>query len=150
MGEPIVYRKLKSGNLQFLKKLLAVYETVFEMEDFHLPGDAYLQTLLERESMIFYVAVLNKEVVGGLSAHVLPSVYFESAEVYIFDLGVKPSLQRRGIGRELILALTDYCKKQNYKEIFVQADKEDHHAREFYKGIGGQAEKVVHYTYSLK
>src|SRR5690554_5681505 len=141
MGEPIVYRKLKSGDLQFLKKLLAVYETVFEMEDFHLPGDAYLQTLLERESMIFYVAVLNKEVVGGLSAHVLPSVYFESAEVYIFDLGVKTSLQRRGIGRELITSLSDFCKKHNYREIFVQADITDQHALDFYRAIGGQPER---------
>ena len=46
------------------------------------------------------MAVLDNVVVGGLTAHVLPSAYSASAEVYIYDLGVKAEMQRKGIGTQ--------------------------------------------------
>jgi len=147
--EHVVYQKLGSKDLPSLKTLIEVYEEAFEMENFTMPGDAYLQTLLDREGLVFYVATAERQVIGGLTAHILPSVYFESAEVYIFDLGVKVAFQRRGIGKALIAALSDFCKEQRYREIFVQADMEDQHAMDFYQAIGGLPERVVHYTYPI-
>lgn len=149
MKEHMVYKQLGSIDLPYLKALICIYEEVFEMENFTLPSDSYLQTLLQREGLLFFVATLEGNVVGGLTAHVLPSVYFESSEVYIYDLGVKTSYQRKGIGRKLMASLSDYCKAQGYKEVFVQADLVDQHAMDFYQATGGQAERVVHYSYSL-
>jgi aminoglycoside 3-N-acetyltransferase I len=149
MKEHIVYQKLETNNLPYLKSLIEVYEEVFEMENFTLPADGYLQALLHREGLMFFVATLEGNVVGGLTAHVLPSVYFESAEVYIYDLGVKTSFQRKGIGKNLMASLSEYCKKRGDREIFVQADLVDQHAMDFYQATGGQTERVVHYNYSL-
>lgn len=149
MEEHIVYRKLKTEDLPYLKALIHVYEEVFEMESFPLPGEDYLRALLQRDGLIFLVGILEEKVVGGLTAHVLPSVYDETAEIYIYDLAVRPVFQRRGIGRQLLSALSDYGKAQRYREIFVQADLVDQHALDFYQATGGQAESVVHFTYSL-
>ena len=149
MKTHLVYRKLELDDLPSLKALIHLYKEVFEMESFTLPGDSYLRTLLQREGLMFFVAMLEEKVIGGLTAHVLPSVYFASAEIYIYDLAVKTTYQRKGIGKNLIASLSEYCKERGYREIFVQADLEDQHALDFYKETGGKAERVVHYVYSL-
>lgn len=143
------YQKLESGDLSLLIQLIKLYEVVFEMENFTLPDVEYLQSLLENKSVIFYVAVIENKVVGGLTAHILPSTYFPSSEVYIYDLAVRTEFQRTGIGRQLIDALKKYCADLGLKEVFVQADLEDRHALDFYKATGGIAESVVHFSYEL-
>lgn len=146
----IEYKKLEVGDLNRLTELVKVYEKVFEMKDFALPDAAYLQSLLEKESVIFYAAIFGGKVGGGLTAHVLPSTYFPSSEVYIYDLAVETEFQRKGIGRELINSLKNYCAGLRLKEIFVQADLEDEYALDFYRATGGVAESVVHFSYALK
>ncbi|MCA1637332.1 MAG: GNAT family N-acetyltransferase [Acidobacteria bacterium] len=146
----IEYKKLEIGDLGCLTELVKLYEQVFEMEDFALPAAQYLQSLLEKETVIFYVAMIDKKVVGGLTAHVLPSTYFPSSEVYIYDLAVETKFQRKGIGRRLINSLKEYCASLRLKEVFVQADLEDRHALDFYRATGGIAESVVHFSYELK
>jgi ribosomal protein S18 acetylase RimI-like enzyme len=146
----IEYKKLETGDLDRLIELIKVYEEVFEMKDFTLPDDRYLQNLLEKESVIFYAATIDKKVVGGLTAHILPSTYFPSSEVYIYDLAVLTEFQRKGIGRQLINSLKEYCAGLRLKEVFVQADLEDRHALDFYRATGGVAESVVHFSYELK
>jgi ribosomal protein S18 acetylase RimI-like enzyme len=145
----IEYKKLESQNLDYLINLIKVYKEVFEMEDFVLPDAQYLQSLLEKENVIFYAAMFDKKVVGGLTAHVLPSTYFPSSEVYIYDLAVQTEFQRKGIGRQLINSLKEYCANLRLKEVFVQADLEDQHALDFYRATGGIAENVIHFSYAL-
>jgi ribosomal protein S18 acetylase RimI-like enzyme len=146
----IEYKKLEIEDLSCLTELIKLYEEVFEMEDFTLPAAQYLQSLLEKETVIFYAAIINNKVVGGLTAHILPSTYFPSSEVYIYDLAVETEFQRKGIGRQLINSLKEYCASLRLKEVFVQADLEDQHALDFYQATGGIAESVVHFSYKLK
>ncbi len=145
----IEYKKLEIEDLSCLTELIKLYEEVFEMEDFTLPDAQYLQSLLEKETVIFYAAIIDKKVVGGLTAHILPSTYFPSSEVYIYDLAVETEFQRKGIGRQLINSLKEYCASLRLKEVFVQADLEDRHAIDFYQATGGIAESVVHFSYEL-
>ncbi|HLT07921.1 MAG TPA: GNAT family N-acetyltransferase [Cyclobacteriaceae bacterium] len=149
MSASIQYQKLTLSDLPALQALISLYEDVFEMQPCPLPGRGYLQKLLQREGLVFFVALQGEEVVGGLTAHVLPSVYYESAELYIYDLAVKAAYQRQGIGKQLVTALIDYGKQQGYREVFVQADVIDQHALDFYKATGGNPEEVVHFTYPL-
>lgn len=149
----INYQKLTQQDLLFLKELINIFEEVFEMENFVLLADNYLQSLLENKSMIFFVAILetetNKKVIGGLRAYILPSVYSASSEMYLYDLGVNPEFQRQGIGTKLMEKLKEYSKNLGYKELFVQADIEDEHAIDFYKKTGGKAADVIHFSYEL-
>ena len=154
----INYEKLTPQDLPLLKELIKIFEEVFEMEDFIVPNDAHLQSLLENESMIFFVATLenkslveNEEikVLGGLRGYILPSLYYASSEMYLYDLGVNPKFQRQGIGTKLMEKLKEFSKNLGYKELFVQADLEDNHAIDFYKKTGGQAADVIHFSYEL-
>lgn len=141
--------KLAQDDLPRLSGLIKLYERVFEMKPFPIPPAEYLNALLKNPGIIFFVAEAEGKIVGGLTAHVLYSVYFTSAEVYVYDLAVSEELQRKGIGTQLMTALQEYCRQQGYREVFVQADRPDQHALDFYQKTGGLPEDVIHFTYPL-
>jgi aminoglycoside 3-N-acetyltransferase I len=145
----IIYKRLDTYDVSYLTALLKLYEDVFEMPPYPRPEEGYLQKLLNSETPFFYVALQNNIVVGGLTAHLLPSLYYPPGEVYIYDLAVKTNMQRKGIGKNLIEELKIHTAAIGYNEIFVQADLVDKHALDFYKATGGTAESVVHFTYGL-
>ncbi|WP_285058503.1 GNAT family N-acetyltransferase [Pedobacter ginsengisoli] len=146
----IICHKLGATESAALKQLVQLYASVFEMEDFKIPDNDYLQSLLEKESISFFVATdASGQVLGGLTAYMLPSVYYTACEVYIYDLAVDQQWQRKGIGRKLIDSLKQFCKGLGCRYIFVQADLEDQHAIDFYHATGGLREEVVHFDYRL-
>lgn len=144
----ITLQVLESSNLQKLRDLIRLYEDVFEMKDFEMPGDKYLQSLLNESGITFLVAEKDEEIVGGLTAHDLPSTYFEANEVYVYDLAVAKKHQRTGIGKKLLKELAAICNSKGEREFFLQADIDDQHALDFYRSTGGVAESVIHFTYS--
>ena len=87
MTQHIETKVLQNSDLDQLKALINLYRDVFK-EEIKMPSDAYLQLLLERDGMTFLIAMLDGAVVGGLTAHDLPSTYFEANEVYVYDLAV--------------------------------------------------------------
>ncbi len=145
----ITYTSLGTTDIQSLTELINIYVEVFDTENFSMPDTKYLQNLLERDFTIFCVARLNNVVIGGLTAYILPSVYYSSSQVYIYDLAITQNMQRQGVGKGIISFLKKYCKDNGYGEIYVQAELEDQHAIEFYKATGGHPEKVIHFSYDL-
>jgi aminoglycoside 3-N-acetyltransferase I len=141
--------KLGSGHRDLFLDLIRLFEKVFEMQHFKMPAPNYLQQLLEKDGFLVFVALVQGEVVGGLTAYTLQQYYSEKPLVYIFDLAVATEHQRKGIGRLLMAGINAYCKETGAEEVFVQADEEDGHALAFYQATGGRPEKVVHFTYPL-
>jgi len=130
--------------------LIRLFEEVFEMQGFTFPGDDYLKKLLQQDNFLVFIAMHENEVVGGLTAHILPSYYSESSEGYIYDIVVKPAFQRQGIGKKLITAFTGHCRSKGYSAIFVQADEADAHALDFYRSIGATPQNVVHFNFRIE
>ncbi|KAA5549162.1 GNAT family N-acetyltransferase [Adhaeribacter rhizoryzae] len=142
-------RKLDSQEIQLFKELIRVFEVVFEMKDFRIPEDEYLQKLLAQEGFYVFVTLQDAEVIGGLTAYTLNQYYSRLPLVYIYDLAVATQFQRKGIGQKLISGITSYCKQIGVEEVFVQADEVDDYALDFYHKTGATAEKVVHFYYPL-
>lgn len=143
-------KKLADSDLFQFKELIFLFEDVFEMKKFEIPSDVYLASLLKKDGFYVFVALVEGKVVGGLTAYTLEQYYSTAPLIYIFDLAVLTDLQRRGIGRKLIAGIKELCKEIGGEEVFVQADEVDLHALEFYRSTGGNAEKVVHFTYPLQ
>jgi aminoglycoside 3-N-acetyltransferase I len=141
--------QLSKENGTLFKKLIHLFNEVFETKNSEYPDESYLIKLLEKTGFIAYAIIINNEVIGGLTAYELPLYYKNCTEVYIYDMAVKPQFQRQGLGKKLIEALKDYCRIKNIKLVFVEAHEEDIHAVDFYRSIGGQAEKVVHFNFPL-
>jgi aminoglycoside 3-N-acetyltransferase I len=142
-------KKLSTGDIDQFMALINVFEEVFEMENFLAPDQDYLESLLKNQNFMVYVAMFGERIIGGLTAYVLPSYYFQSSEVYIYDLAVDSAFQRKGTGRKLIEAIKTDCKALGLREVFIQADKIDQHAVDFYHATGGKAGDVVHFSYPL-
>jgi aminoglycoside 3-N-acetyltransferase I len=142
-------KKLSTGDLDQFTALINVFEEVFEMENFLAPDQDYLENLLKNQNFMVYVAVFDERVIGGLTAYVLPSYYFQSSEVYIYDLAVDTPFQRKGTGRKLIDAIKADCQALGLREVFIQAEKIDQHAVDFYHATGGKSADVVHFSYRL-
>ena len=120
------------------------------MKSFKLPPERHLKSLLRKPGFMAFVAKSGAKVIGGLTAYVLYQYYAEKPLAYIYDLAVKTNLQRQGIGQQLISAINDHCRKQGFEEVFVQADRIDQHAVDFYrKTHPTEEEDVLHFYYSL-
>lgn len=143
-------KKLGVQDLRIFQTLIFLLREVYEMENAETAIGSYLEDLLANPGFIVFVAMQNQEVVGGLTAHVLPMVYACRSEVYLYDIGVKAQFLRKGAGRKLISSLIAYCSQKGINEIFVDADERDRHAVDFYQATGGKALKVVNFTYSVR
>ncbi|SDD97214.1 GNAT family N-acetyltransferase [Niabella drilacis] len=143
----IRYRQLLQEDGLLLRQLILLYVDVFAMTA-SLPDETYLKNLLFQKNIGFFVATTNDIVIGGLTAYMLPSVYSEASEVYLYDLAVKEAYQRQGIGRRLLDTLGTWCRAHGVSDFFVQASATDSAALDFYHATGGVPEAVAHFSYA--
>ena len=108
------------------------------------PSSSYLQRLLASETFIALAALRDGEVVGGLTAYVLPKFEQERSEIYIYDLAVAQALRRQGIATALIFELKRLAAMRGAYVIFVQADLGDDPAIALYTKLGVR-EDVLHF-----
>ena len=142
--------RLGKNDISKFIELIRLFEVVFEMKDFSIPDSKHLQTLLNNNDFFVFVALLENRVAGGLTSYVLEQYYWEKPLAYIFDLAVHTDLQRQGIGKKLIAAANEFYKERGFEEVFVQADKVDEYAIDFYRSTKPtEEEQVVHFYYTL-
>jgi aminoglycoside 3-N-acetyltransferase I len=142
-------KRLGKEDVAIARRLLLLFGEVFEMGDVEIPEEAYLEKLIGNPGFIMYAAISGNEVAGGLTAYALPMYYTDRAEMFIYDIAVRPAFQRKGVGGRLLSALQRYCKENGIREMFVAANEEDAHAVDFYRKTGGREEKVLHFTYRI-
>jgi aminoglycoside 3-N-acetyltransferase I len=145
----IKIEKLSLNDISKFKELIRLFEYVFEMKNFKIPDDIYLEQLLKKDDFFVFVAVLDNKVVGGLTSYIMQQYYSKSPFVYLYDLAVKTEFQRQGIGKKLIEANNNYCKDIGAEVVMVQADEADDYAIDFYRSTGATGQKVIHFDYVL-
>lgn len=149
MNNNFEIKSLGENQEAHFQKLIRLFDKVFEKENTENASRSYLKSQLQNPDFLAFVVISGGEVIGGLTAYILPMYSAEYSEIFIYDIAVEPQFQRKGFGKKLILFLQDYCKQNGIREMFVQAHQEDEHALEFYHSTGGKAEKVVNFTYTL-
>ena len=145
----IEIQKLSYRDIDSFIELLDVFEEVFEMKNFDMPGNDHLEELLSKDDFFVFVARSEGTIVGGLTGYSLMQYFSESPLLYIYDVAVMKRYQRKGIGKKLMLGIKDYCSEIGINEIIVRADETDEHAIEFYQSTGAKAAKVVQFYYGL-
>ncbi len=137
--------RLSRGDEVLARALFAMMSEVFEEEHDEL-GDDFVARLLRSDQLWVLAATRDGSVVGGLTAHTLPMTRSESHEVFIYDIAVLASEQRKGIGKQLVTQLISMTKLIGVESTFVVADNEDEHALDFYRALGGVASPVTMFT----
>lgn len=79
--------KLIDADIEEFKNLLDVFRDVFDWGDHDHPDEEYLLGLLKDDNLLVVVAKAGNEVVGGLTAYVLPGYEVARPSVYVHDLG---------------------------------------------------------------
>jgi aminoglycoside 3-N-acetyltransferase I len=142
--------KLSSNDLKDFLELVKVFEVVFEMNDFKMPEAVHLQRLLDKPDFFSLVARVDNRVAGGLTVYILHRYYSTKPGAYIYDMGVLPEYQRKGIGKKLIGHLFGYCRENNFEEVYVEAESGDTGAVNFYRQLHFSSElQATHFTYSF-
>ncbi len=145
----IEIKKLTKQDLDNFIELINIFKNIFEMKNFKMPDETYLQQLLEKDDFFVFVALVDNKVVDGMTSYIMKQYYSKSPLVYIFDLAVKTEHQRQGIGKMLIKANNSYSKTIDAEAVMVQADEVDGYAIDFYQSTGATGQKVIHFDYLL-
>jgi aminoglycoside 3-N-acetyltransferase I len=140
-------RLLTSADLTLARDMLALFGREFEAVETYTarqPDDDYLRRLLERDTFVALVAVVEGKVVGGLAGYVLHKFERARAEFYIYDLAVDAAHRRRGIATALIERVKQLATERGIYVAYVQADYGDDAAIALYTKLGTR-EDVMHF-----
>ncbi|MEO5698858.1 MAG: AAC(3)-I family aminoglycoside N-acetyltransferase [Burkholderiaceae bacterium] len=147
MNKPLDVCVLRAGDVALLRTVLALFGKAFgEVATYtsRQPDDPYLEQLLASSTFIALAAVSGGDVVGGLTAYVLPKFEQARSELYMYDLAVDEAHRRRGVATAMIEALRKLAATLGIYIIFVQADHADEPAIALYTKLGVR-EDVLHF-----
>lgn len=143
----VITRRLDEIDLTLARTTFQLMAEVFD-EERSVLGDAYLASLLARRDFVAFAAIAGGQVVGGITAFLLPLTRREVSEAFIYDIAVHAAHQRKGIGRQLVAALRAAAAAAGVDVCFVPADNEDTHALDFYRNLGGTPAPVTIFTFT--
>jgi aminoglycoside 3-N-acetyltransferase I len=141
--------RLGRGDTDAARQTFMVMAEVFNEAQEPLTDD-YVDALLARPDFWILAAIVDGEIVGGLSAHTLMLTTSMTSEVFIYDIAVQPAMQRNGIGRQLIETLRDLAADSEVETLFVAADNDDDDALDFYRSVGGVPSGVTFFEFDTE
>jgi aminoglycoside 6'-N-acetyltransferase I len=141
-GQPAIeIRRVGPGDVDLLER---VAEDVFDAPIDPMRLAAYLAS----PGHHLIVAVNQGEVVGQVAAvvHRHPD---KPMELYIDEVGVAPTHQRRGIARSMLAAMFELGRELGCEQAWVVTEPDNQAARRLYESKGGEAEPCLVYVYEL-
>ena len=127
--------------------VLAREDAFFELEDGGAPrtplapGDA--DAYLSDPAVLHWVAQADDRVVGSLVCHVLKMRKQPAREVLLFEIGVRAAWRRKGVGRTLVRAMTDWMAAEDVRVAWVLGDNRG--AWQFYEACGFERRPTPRY-----
>jgi aminoglycoside 3-N-acetyltransferase I len=142
-------KRLNQNETADFKNLIEIFIEVFE-NSVEIPNNQHLSKLLSNPNFMVFVAKINDKVVGGLTIYVLHQYYSEKPLAYIYDVGIAPDFQGKGIGKALLIECCNFCEVNGFDEAYVEAESDDMDAVSFYRKTKFSKETLaVHFTYSF-
>lgn len=138
---------LQADDLEDFNVLLTVFDIVFEYEQYQRPHEEHLLKLLRNSTFYAIVAKSENKIIAGLTAYTLDQYHSTRPVLYIQDLAVLTEYQRKGVGKKLMAFTKTFCRENEFQEMFIQAEKIDDYAVEFYRTTKPTGEMEVFYFY---
>lgn len=135
------YRMLSHADAVLLERVAV---DVFD----HEPDPQRLAAYLSAPGHHMMVTLLDGEIVAQVAA-VVHRHLDQPTELYMDNLGVTPRLQRQGIARELVRRMFDFGRSIGCEEAWVATEVDNEPARRLYENLGGEADTVAMYVYTL-
>ena len=132
----IAFRLLATGDEDVVREL-ATYDG---------PGDP--EALLADPRTLMLVAFDGKLPVGFVLAHELPRRHGERANLFVYEVDVAESHQRRGIASTLLARLVELARERGIRAGFVLTEPDNDAAHALYRSAGGVSSTVVEWDFS--
>ena len=113
-------------------------------------SESAARAYLEDERNVFFLALEGDRAVGFLRGTSLGQIKSIQRQMFIYEIGVDPAYQRRGIGRALIEAVLRYCRDLGFEEAFVFTDPANKAAVALYQSTGAATETPADRMYVYK
>lgn len=150
MSQHFKIQRLGVNDKEIAEQLFKLFRSVFKEDDPVITERQRTEDLLANPAFVCFAAMNNYEVIGGLTAYELPMYHSLGSEMFIYDVAVHADHQRKGVGTLLISAISEYCRTNGIRQLFVDANVENDHALEFYKATGATESRVSQFTYLIK
>lgn len=136
-GPAVIVRRLGPGDESVLT-VLARDDADFDMDDARGPrvplGAEAARSHLADPRVLHWTAWAGAEVVGFVFCLVLPMRKEPERELLLYEIGVREAWRRRGVGRKLIAAMTDWMRAEEIETAWVLAGHAG--AERFYEACG--------------
>ncbi len=135
---------LNSNDINLVFQLINLYKKVFEIKE-DIPTEEYLSSFINKPNVIIGVVIMDNKVLGGYTAYILPSIYRDIPDIYLYDLAVDSDYQGQGLGKNLIQSLKEYAKSISARSMYCHTDVDSIQANEFYQRRGFYLVNVQEY-----
>ncbi len=140
-------KKLNHNEVPDFRRLVEIFKDVFEIHE-PISNNEHLSKLLTNPDFLAFVVKEKQKIIGGLTIYVLHSYYGTKPIAYIYDVGITPEFQGKGLGKLLIAEVCKYCKDSGFENVYVEAESDDIDAVSFYRKTKYSSEmKAVQFTY---
>ncbi len=140
---PLVVRRLGPGDEPILQ-LLATDDADFDITGRGAPQPPLdftaARDYLANPAVLHWIAVEGDVVVGDVNCLLLPLRAGAGRELLLYEIGVRESWRRRGIGRALLEVMEQWMHENAVTEVWVLADNAA--AVDFYGACGFVTEKL--------
>ena len=139
-------KKLGPGEVASFRALVEIFKLVFE-NDQPISDDDYLKKSLNDPNFIVFAVEENNRILGGLTLYTLHHYYGNKPIAYIYDVGIHPEYQGKGIGKALMSTVANFCRANGYEEAYVEAEADDLNAVNFYRKTSFKSEmKAIQFS----
>ncbi len=134
-----VIKKLNSTETALAIELIEMFGTDNETDS--MASAEYVSAMLCRADFHVIAAFADNSLIGGLTAYEMKMFKGETTEMFLYEIEVRESYRRRGIGKKLIEALQKICAEKGIVQMFVGTEKDNLAARRLYLSTDGIADE---------
>ena len=118
---------IREAHGQDIDQMVSIEEYCY---DTPWPREAFEEEIDDAELGIGFVAEEEGYMVGfatGLSV---------ASEFHLHNIAVHPDHQGKGVGRQLLEKIDEYCHQHDLRKILLEVRRDNEHARRLYLGMG--------------
>jgi len=114
--------------------LMALYDAFMEVDRYSKLDSDSLEKVIASQDNFILVAENDHELVGFISASARLVVRYPEPIMQVDELYVDPEFREHGVGRQLIQAVEDLARANNWSKIYIESGYKYEVAHKFYEG----------------